>query len=116
MTPTKTPKLTVLGKPMTWEELEGAVDTTPRAVQAPPLDVHFNEVVISPAAINQASKIIPQEAYQTTQGLYSFLHERANYVFRKLPAGAKTGRLRKLEYFYEYDVKNPILVGVKYIH
>lgn len=76
---------------------------------------YFKRVRISPRAIDEASRIIPQEHYRAV-GLYSFLAERANHIFKHLPASQTSGRFRTLEYFFEYDAEGPIVRRIAVYH
>lgn len=72
----------------------------------------FAEVKLSPKAIDSVSRIVHQKHYET-EGVYTFLKKRADFVFSKMTATQTGGRLRGLDYFFEYDVDGPVLKDVK---
>ncbi len=78
----------------------------------------FKPVRISPKALDSASRIVPVEVW-FKYGLYTWLRQAAEHVFKHLPAnkkegvlGAKDGR-PGLRFTFSYDHQGPVLESVK---
>jgi hypothetical protein len=81
----KTPRITIMGEEVDWDAL-------PEPTVAVELGDYFKRVRLSPLAIDEASKIVPQEFWKTV-GIYTWLSRRANQVYQQLPASQTKGRL-----------------------
>lgn len=103
----KRPRITIMGEngmeEVPFEELPAA--------EAIDLSDHFKRVKLSPAAINEASKIVPIDVWKRI-GLYTWLFKAANHVFSKISVGQTEARFGVLKYVFEYDADGPVLKTV----
>lgn len=90
---------------------EISIDDLP-ATDAVELKDYFAPVMLSPHALDVASRIVPQK-YFAIEGIHTFLSKRANLVFQKMPTSAKGGRYLGLEYHFDYAASGPVLKTVK---
>jgi hypothetical protein len=101
MTATK-PKITLMGEEIDYDSLP-----EPDAVD---LADHFKPVKLSPRAIDEASKIVPSEVGLRTA--CTWLSKAANFVFSKLSASQRWGRMGKMKYEFGFDADGPVLLKV----
>jgi len=94
------PKLFVMGEEQPFEDLPEPDAAT--------MEHYFVPVKLSPAAIDRASQVVPEQ-YWLPVGLYSWLERRANEAFKKMPTSAKEFELGKLKYLFEYTDQGPQL-------
>lgn len=90
----------VMGEKVSEEELAEAPATE--------LEDHFAPVTLSPAAIDRASQVVPEE-YWKPVGLHTWLSGRANQAFRKLGVREREVALGRLKYAFEFDAHGPVL-------
>ncbi|MGY3406074.1 hypothetical protein ACVWZV_002187 [Bradyrhizobium sp. GM5.1] len=101
----KKPRITIMGEEVPWDELP-----SPGATE---LADHFKPVKLSPKALDQASKIIPQQFWISKGcGLHTFLKGRAEKVFAGLTSGQTEGQYGTIKYFFEFDSDGPVLRSV----
>lgn len=92
-----------MGEEIPWDEVPA-----PRAVE---FGDYFRHVRLSPRAIDQASRIVPVECWHK-HGIYTWLSQRANYVFSKLTTEQTRGIFGVMKYNFEYDSDGPVLSSV----
>ena len=96
-------KILIMGEEVSWDEVPAAKETDLRQ--------HFKPVKLSPKAIDQASKLVPIEAWKR-EGLYTWLAKRADHVFSKLTSDQTEGRFGVMKYKFEFDAGGPVLANV----
>jgi len=97
------PRIVVMGEEVPYDEFPGNGATE--------LADHFRPVKLSPLAIDQASKLVPPEAYKPI-GLYTWLSKRADHVWKQLSTDQMEGKLGIMRYVYEFDGEGPVLKTV----
>jgi hypothetical protein len=101
------PRIRIMGEhgmeEVPWEEAPAA--------PALELEDHFRPVKLTITAINQASKIVPVEAWKA-YGICKWLQKAADIVFSKLPSDKMEGKLGLMRYFFEFDADGPVLTKV----
>lgn len=86
-------------------------DDVPEATSAVEIADHFKPVKISPRAIDEASKLIPQKFFEQ-EGLHAYLQKRANWLFSQIGAAHTEGYVRSLKYYFIFDSDGPVLKTV----
>lgn len=104
MSDDRRPRITVMGEEVAWDEY-------PVAQRAVELDDYFKPVKLAPKAVDSASRMVPRDIW-LVHGLHTWLQERANHVFSKLPSGKMEGQFGKLRYFFDFDSDGPVLRNV----
>jgi hypothetical protein len=107
--PKPRPRITIMGDEG-MEEID--YDELPPADSAADPADYFAPVTLSARALDRCSQIVPEKYYKG-QGLHSWLLERANYVFKKMPVSAVSAKFRSLEYFFSYHEAGPVLENVR---
>lgn len=96
-------KIYMMGEEVSHEELPDA-----EAVSA---EDYFAPVTLSPKAIDQASQIVPDEHWKP-MGLHTWLSQRANQAFQKMPVSDRSITMGRLKYVFEYAATGPVLKEV----
>jgi hypothetical protein len=93
-------KIYVMGEQISHEELpeSGAVSA----------EDFFAPVTLSAKAIDRASQLVPEEHWRPL-GLHTWLSNRANEAFGKLPVSDREIRMGRLKYVFEYGSNGPLL-------
>lgn len=99
----KKPRITYMGEEIAYDDVP-----EPQAIEM--LD-YFKPVKLSPRSIDEASRAVPLRAYEQS-GLYTWLQQRADFVFSKLPVSQTEGRFGRLRYSFEFDADGPVLKTV----
>lgn len=94
------PKVLMMGKEVSYEDLPEA--------EALAIEDYFAPVKLSPAAVDRASQIVPDQ-YWRKDGIYSWLEGRANEAFKKMPGSDKEIVMGRLRYSFEYVAEGPQL-------
>jgi hypothetical protein len=89
--------------PTRWDEFGGS--------GAVAREDQFKPVRLSPKAIDQASKLVPQK-YWIESGLHTWLKGRAERVFAKLSGEQTRGKFGTVTYVFEFDVDGPVLKSI----
>jgi hypothetical protein len=78
------------------------------------LDHHMQPLRLSLEAINQASKLVPQDAWKK-HGIVRWLQAAAEHYFKHMPSDQLTLIMlpSPLRFTFEFDADGPVLVSVK---
>jgi hypothetical protein len=85
-------------------------DETPGTGAAELAD-HFIPLRVSPAALDQVSKIVPVEKWRKV-GIYTWTKGAAQHVFDRLTSDQLEGKLGILKMKFEFDKDGPLLKSV----
>ncbi len=94
------PKVLMMGKEVSYEDLPEP--------EAGSIEDLFAPVKLSPAAVDRASQIVPDQ-YWMKEGIYSWLEGRANEAFKKMAGSDKEIVMGRLRYSFEYIAEGPQL-------
>ncbi len=93
-------KILYMGKEIAAEELPPA--------PAASMEDYFAPVTLSPLAIDNASKLVPEHYWKPT-GLHTWLTKRANEAFKRLPVSQTEIKGGRVKYIFEYSDSGPVL-------
>lgn len=75
---------------------------------------HFRPVRLTLTAINEASRVLPEDVYKSkNMGICRWLELAAESVFAKLPASTMEGKAGILKMVFDWDGDGPVLRSVK---
>lgn len=97
------PKILIMGEEVPYDAIPEAKETDIRQ--------HFKPVKLSPKAIDQASKIVPFDAWKNV-GIHTWLSRAADHVFSKLTSDQTEARFGVMKYKFEFAADGPLLVTV----
>jgi hypothetical protein len=103
------PKITMIGE----EGMEEIYyDELPHTTDAADPKDYFAPVMLSGRALDRVSQIVGEKYYKE-KGIHTWLSERANYVFKKMPVSSTRAQFRSLEYTFSYHADGPVLEDVR---
>src|SRR5437868_11284 len=100
----KTPRITMMGEEIPYEEMPGN--------GALNWDARFAPVRLTPRSINTASTVVPLDVWHKV-GIVRWLQSTANEAARNMAIDDTSGMVGKLRYIFEFDHNGPILKDVR---